>query len=211
MSGSPPLITVPAQSGIAVELRRGQRLTVVDLYGSQVADVVTYARDDVREHFSPGRTIDYAESIALTVGNTLYSNRSNPMLVIVTDDVGRHDCLLSPCSERMFELLRSEYGHRSCHENLWRALAPFGIGADDVTGTFNAFMNVRVAEDGRVTIEAPLSRAGEGITFEAQMDLIAGITACSSERTNGGDCGPVGYAVVSPPPPPAGPPPHQVA
>lgn len=193
---SPPL-TIPPQSGVALELRRGQRLTIVDSRGSQVADLALYGRNDKREQFSPGRTIDYAGSASLTVGATLYSNRSNPMAIIVRDDVGRHDCLLSPCSERMFEILRGQRGHRSCHENLSRALAPYGIDSDEVLATFNVFMNVTIAPDGRIVIKPPLSKAGDRIVFEAQMDLTAGLTACSSELTNGGKCRPIAYSVSS--------------
>ncbi len=198
MSVSPlaiPLLTIPPQSGVALQLRRGKRLTIVDSYGSQVADLALYGRSDNREQFSPGRTIDYEGSTSLTAGATLYSNRSNPMAVIVRDDVGRHDCLLSPCSERMFEILQGQRGHRSCHENLSRALAPHGIDSDDVLATFNVFMNVTVAPDGAIVIKPPLSKAGDRIVFEAQMDLIVGLTACSSEFTNGGDCRPIGYSV----------------
>ena len=57
------------------------------------------------EWLSSGRTIDYANTIYLTTGNILYSNRSRPMWTIVEDTVGRHDFLLTPCSLEMFRIL----------------------------------------------------------------------------------------------------------
>ena len=171
-------------------------LTIVDPYGSQVADLTAYSLKDRREQFSPGRTIDYASSINFRVGSILYSNRSNPMLEVTHDDVGRHDCLLSPCSGRMFEILRGEVGHPSCHGNLSAALAPFGIERDAVLATFNAFMNVTVSEDGAIRIAPPTSVAGDRIELLAHMDLIVGLAACSSEYTNGGRCAEIEYALT---------------
>lgn len=194
----PPLVVVPAQTGTAFELSSGEILTVVAPEGSQVADLAFYSKADPRESFSSGRTIDYAESILLTTGAVLYSNRSNPMAQIVADDVGRHDCLLAPCSARMFQLLRGQNDHPSCHENLAMALRKYGIDPDDIGSTFNAFMNVDVT-DGRIAILPPLSKPGSAILFESRMDLIIGLTACSSEYTNGGSCRPVAYVLGSAP------------
>ena len=89
---------IPPRSGVAFTLDQGQRLTVIDPQGEQVADLLAFARGDVREVISSGRTLDYASKIYLTTGDGLYSNRSNVMLDIVEDQVGRHDFLLTPCS-----------------------------------------------------------------------------------------------------------------
>ena len=56
------------------------------------------ARGDLDEVISSGRTLDYASRIYLTTGDPIYSNRSNVLLRIVADTVGRHDFLLTPCS-----------------------------------------------------------------------------------------------------------------
>ena len=49
---------------------------------------------------SNGRTFDYEETVALTAGNMLWSNRSSPLLSIVRDDVGTHDFLLDALQPR---------------------------------------------------------------------------------------------------------------
>src|SRR5438270_11160879 len=100
---------IKPQTGTAFELRKGQSLRVVDLEGEQVADFIAFAREDKSEWLSSGRSIDYANSIYLTTGNILYSNRSRRMLTIVADDVGRHDFLLTPCSPETFEII---YGRK---------------------------------------------------------------------------------------------------
>src|SRR5690242_9438950 len=93
---------IPPRSGTAFLLEKGQVLTVTDVEGVQVADLLAYNANDVREVISNGRTFDYAETIQLSTGHTLFSNRSNAMLTIVEDTVGRHDFLLTPCSEATF-------------------------------------------------------------------------------------------------------------
>ncbi|MBC5824827.1 MAG: urea carboxylase-associated family protein [Candidatus Eremiobacteraeota bacterium] len=190
-----PLTRISAQSGCAFTLAAGQRLDIVDPQGRQVADLAIFARADVRERFSAGRTLDYNEKLYLSVGDVLYSNRSSQLLEIEIDEVGRHDYLLSPCSRRMFELLRDQAGHPSCHANLSAALGPFGIDQDDVDSAFNVFMNVAVSLDGTIAIRPPLSKAGDRIGLRALTDVVIGLTACSSEQTNAGSCKPVDYRI----------------
>ena len=61
---------------------------------------------------------------------------------------------------------------------------------------FNCFMNVPVdGETGVVRVLPPLSKAGDRIVFEAQMDLIIGLTACSALLSNGGSFKPIAWEV----------------
>ncbi len=176
---------IPPQSGRAFRLDAGELLVVVDPQGEQVADLVAFCADDLPEHLSSGRTLDYASTIRLTTGHVLYSNRSRPMLTIVRDDVGVHDFLLTPCSQQTFEII---YGvtepHPSCFGNLANALREFGIAPDAIPVSFNIFMNVEIAADGRLAVLPPRSRAGDTIALRAEMDLIVGLTACSAEMSN---------------------------
>ena len=189
---------VNSQSGTAFILAAGSALEIVDPLGGQVADIAVFGREDPRESLSSGRTLDYNERIYLSTGDALYSNRSRAMLRIEADTVGRHDYLLSPCSQRMFEILRGYVDHPSCLGFLAEHLARFGIGEDAIQTTFNAFMNVEIGADGRISIAAPRSRAGDRIVLRAEMDVIVGLTACSSEYTNGGTCKPVDYRILTP-------------
>ena len=144
------------QTGTAFTLDRGQRLRVVDPQGEQVSDLVAFARADKREWLSSGRTIDYANTIYLTTGYVLYSNRSRPMFTIVADDVGRHDFLLTPCSPETFAILYQHTGeHPSCFGNLAMNLSVFGIEPDDIPTTFNIFMNVEAAIPGHLSVTHP--------------------------------------------------------
>jgi len=96
---------IPPRSAEAFSLRAGETLKVIDPEGEQVGDLLAFNRHDIREAISSGRTFDYASRIYLTKGDAIYSNRSNIMLRIVEDMVGRHDFLLAPCSREMFRIL----------------------------------------------------------------------------------------------------------
>ena len=180
------------QTGTAFTIDRGQLLRIVDPRGEQVSDLTSFARDDVGEWLSSGRTIDYANTIYLTAGHTLYSNRSRPMWTIVEDTVGRHDFLLTPCSPETFTIIyRTTAHHPSCFENLTTHLTPFGIAPDAIPTTLNVFMNVEVMPSGELSILPPRSRAGDYILLRAEMDLIVGVTACSAELSNNGSFTPI--------------------
>ena len=187
---------IAPRSGVALRLARGERLRVIDPCGEQVCDLLAYSADDTREAISSGRTLDYASKLFLSTGDPLYSNRSRVLLRIVEDTVGRHDFLLTPCSADTFRIIYGDtHPHRGCFGNLAEALAPFGIEPDQIPTAFNVFMNVQVAPDGRLSVEPPLSRAGDFVVFEAATDLIVGLTACSALQSNNGSFKPIHYQV----------------
>ena len=189
---------IPAHSGVALLLDRGQTLRVIDPEGRQVADLYSVSREDRREQLSSGRSIDYADTLYLTTGHVLYSNRERPMWTIGRDDVGRHDLVLTPCSPEMYKRLRGDDGtHPSCFENLRGPMSSFGVEADRIGSTFNIFMDVRFdPETGKMTIAPPASRAGQCIELHAEQDMVVGLTACSSEVTNDGALKPIDFEVL---------------
>ncbi|MER2249995.1 urea carboxylase-associated family protein [Methylorubrum podarium] len=190
---------IPPRSGTAFTLDRGQRLTVIDPQGEQVADLVAFRRDDLDEVISSGRTIDYASRIFLTTGDPIYSNRSNVLLRIVEDTVGRHDFLLTPCSADTFRIIYGdEHPHRGCFGNLAAALAPYGIAPDRIPVAFNVFMHVTVdGQSGEIAVQPPLSRAGDRVSFVAETDLVVGLTACSALQSNNFSFKPIHYEIES--------------
>lgn len=188
---------IPPRSGVGFVLLKGQRLTVTDVQGEQVSDLICYNRHDIAEYLSSGRTIDYAETIFLTKGHSFYSNRSNIMFDMVEDTAGRHDFLLTPCSSEMFRIIYGHtHPHQGCFGNLCEALKEYGIAPDSIPTTFNIFMHVAIdSETGQISVLPPKSRAGDYVTVEAKMDLIVGLTACSAEMSNNYSFKPIGYRI----------------
>ncbi len=189
---------IEKQTGAAFKLKKGEKLKVVDPKGEQVSDMVLFNAEDTREKISSGKTLDFEESILITKGDHLWSNRSNKMMMILEDTNGRNDFLLAPCSPETFKIMykNNEY-HPSCFENLYTNLAQYDIEPDDIPTAFNIFMNVQFDEKGRLSVDPPLSKAGDYVLFEAEMDLIVGLTACSAEDSNGGSFKPIHYEILS--------------
>lgn len=188
---------IEKQTGAAFKLQKGQKLKVTDPQGEQVSDMVLFNAEDPREKISSGKTLDFEESILITKGDWLWSNRSNKMMKILEDTNGRNDFLLAPCSPETFKIMYNnpDY-HPSCFENLYTNLASFGIEPDDVPTAFNIFMNVQFDEKGKLSVDPPLSKAGDYVLFEAEMDLIVALTACSAEDSNNGSFKPIHYEIL---------------
>jgi uncharacterized protein YcgI (DUF1989 family) len=189
---------IPAQSGVAVGLEPGDRLTVLDPLGEQVSDLYLVAAGDPAEVFSSGRTTDFGNSIYVSTGSQLWSNRSRVMAEVVDDTVGVHDLTLTPCSQVTFDLLYPEFGgaaHPSCFANLCDALAPFGVDPDAIGATLNVFMDVWTDAQGELQIDPPPTRPGDRFTIEARMPVVVGVTACSAEKSNNGRCTPIDWQV----------------
>ena len=202
---------IAPQCGVAFTLRKGQVLRVIDPQGEQVADLFAFEQGNLDRWLSSGRSIDYASKTNLSTGDTLYSNDSRPMFTILEDRVGRHDFLLTPCSQEMFNII---YGckdhHPSCFENLATSLASHGVSPSRIHTTFNIFMEVAIGATGAVSVGTPRSKAGDWIELRAEMDLLCGLTACSSEGSNNGTLKPIDYAIRSPSEQPPAPHDHTV-
>jgi uncharacterized protein YcgI (DUF1989 family) len=193
---------IAPKSGHAFRLSRGQVLRLIDIEGTQVADLVAYDASDPSEFFSQSYTRANNDKATIAVGDHLYSNLNRPLLTVIGDTVGVHDMLFPPCSRFLYEHVFGVEGKSGCREHLAAALEPFGIGFERVTDPFNVFMNAGIDGDGRLVIfEAP-SRPGDYIDLRAERDLIVGVSACAADVNdcNGGVCTSIGISVISPAP-----------
>jgi uncharacterized protein YcgI (DUF1989 family) len=182
----PERVIVPAGGGAGLRLKRGEQLRIIDIEGGQTGDLVAFSTGG-KQRLSSGRTFDYGGKIYVSTGDVLWSDRSNPMLTIVADDVGKHDMLYSPCS---IEMYRIQYGvtgyHANCYDNLCTALRELGIEPEPIQNALNFFMNVDPGPDGRLTFSPPRTRKGASITLRAEMDLAVAITSCPASTCNAG-------------------------
>ena len=153
-------LLVAAGGGAGLRLKRGEQLRVIDIEGGQTGDLVAFSADG-RHRLSSGRTFDYGGKIYVSTGDVLWSDRSEPMLTILADDVGKHDLLYAPCSIEMYRL---QYGvteyHANCYDNLCSAFRELGIEPEPLPNSLNFFMNADVGADGRLSFLPPRTRAG---------------------------------------------------
>ena len=178
---------IQACSGLKIDVKQGQTITVIDMDGGQVVDFFAEVFEKPCEFFSAGVTIDCNASVRLHLGHTIYSNLYNPMLLVLSDDVGEHDLLHPCCRKEMYDFFyHNGKGHPNCLDNINNAL---GERRPLIT-PINLFMYTKIHTDGSLSVEKPLSKAGDKIVFQALMDVTRGVAACSVSESdcNGGKC-----------------------
>jgi uncharacterized protein YcgI (DUF1989 family) len=182
----PERFVVSAGGGAGLRLKLGEQLRIIDIEGGQTGDLADFSADG-KQRLSSGRTFDYGGKIYVSTGDVLWSDRSNPMLTIVADEVGKHDLLYAPCSMEMY---RIQYGateyHANCHDDLCSAFRDLGIEPEPLPSSLNFFMNANVASDGRLSLLPPKTRTGASMTLRAEMDLLVALTSCPASTCNAG-------------------------
>lgn len=170
--------TVPGGYGRKIRVDKGQFIGVVDLEGGQCGDFWAFEASDLDHYLSPPHTWLHIGRIQPRVGDELVTNRREPILTIVRDDVGWHDMLAPACDRHRYAIYYGVTDHRSCTQNLREAMADLGWGHRAAPQPFNLFMNTFVQPDGTLEIRDPISKPGDQIVFRAEMDLIVALSAC---------------------------------
>ncbi len=181
---------VPPKAGLAVTVNKGQHLRVIDLEGKQVVDMAVFNANNPREKLStsysrtryvPKPRAEYVPRDKLMEGDTLMSTICRPMMTIVKETPepkGVHDVHNRMCNRFLYE----SYGlgpRDGCHENISKAVAPYGILPEDIPDTMDLFMNYHHdCTRGRWVIDEPVSRPGDYIEFRAEMACIVGLSNC---------------------------------
>jgi uncharacterized protein len=163
-------------------LREGDFLQITDLQSKQVATMVAFNQNDVEERLSTSHTRSGNNSLVLINEMTVFSNRHNPMLVLLEDTCGRHDILYPACDAQTY---LADYGiddHPNCKDGLHRVLRTHRVAYDDIPDPVNWFMNVGLRQRGRFEIREPLTERGDYVLMRATMDLIVGIAACPQDQ-----------------------------
>jgi len=163
---------IKACSGKSIDVKENQLITIVDLDGGQVVDFFAEVLHKPDEFLSTGVTIDCNESLRLGMHSIIYTNLYRRMFQILADDVGEHDLLHPCCRTEMYDFFyHNGAGHPNC----------LGL------------MYTKINTDGTISVETPLSKAGDSVTLKAFMDVRLGIAACSvsESKCNSGKCSPV--------------------
>ncbi|MGP8311722.1 DUF1989 domain-containing protein [Enterocloster aldenensis] len=181
---------IPACSGMKIDVRQGQGITVIDVEGGQVVDFFAEVNGNPNEFLSTGVTMDCNESLKLNVGNMIYTNLYNPMMKVLSDDVGEHDLIHPCCRPEMYEFFyHNGEGHPNCLDNINKVLKEQRA----IITPINLFMHTKINTNGSISVEEPVSKAGDKIVLKALMDITLGIAACSvsESKCNSGKCSPI--------------------
>ena len=174
-------------TGVAIDVRKGEYITVIDIDGGQVVDFFAEIKDIANEFLSTGVTIDCNESLGLSTGDTVYTNKYNPMFTVISDDVGEHDLIHPCCRPEMFEFFyHNGEGHPNCLDNINGSLSK----NYPIITPINLFMHTKIEPNGRIAVLPPKSKAGDKIILRAEADVRLGVAACSVSESscNSGKC-----------------------
>jgi uncharacterized protein YcgI (DUF1989 family) len=176
------MIEIAARKGKAVQVRRGQRVRVVNTKGQQVVDTWAFNAADMREFMSMEHSRVAIGRIIPSIGDALVTNRRRPVLTLVEDTSGGvHDTLFAACDRWRYELLGCSEYHDNCTDNLWAALKALGLEPPETPAPLNLFMNIPVTDGNRVDIRPPVSTPGSYVSLRAEMDCIVVFSACPQD------------------------------
>ena len=184
-------IKIPARRGKAARVRAGQLIKVINTHGTQVVDTWAFNADNVNEFMSMEATRATILKLMPAVGDSLYTNNRRPILTLIEDTTpGIHDTLLAACDRHRYTLLGCEEYHDNCTDNLSAAMAELGLKEPETPSPLNLFMNIPVANDGGLSFQAPICKAGDYVLLRAEMDCIVAFSACPQDIVpiNGINC-----------------------
>ena len=163
---------------------------MIDIEGGQVVDFFAEVNGNANEFLSTGVTIDCNESLKLNIGDIIYTNLYHPMMQVLSDDVGEHDLLHPCCRTEMYDFFyHNGEKHPNCFDNINKALEK----QHAIITPVNLFMHTKINANGKISVEEPVSKAGDKIILKALMDITLGVAACSvsESKCNSGKCSPI--------------------
>jgi len=165
--------------GRALEVPKGERVTIVNTFGTQVVDMWSIVSGDGSEYLSLAHTHVHAARLSPRVGDELWSNRRRPIMKFEVDtSPGVHDTLLAACDRERYALLGYVGYHRNCTDNFQQACTEADVPYQTVPDPFNLFQNTPVGKDGRIGADAGQTKPGELVTFLALCDLHVVLSVC---------------------------------
>jgi len=172
------MTNLEAGHGTAFRAAKGSRLTIVNTEGEQCVDIWAFDSGDMFHNLSMERSRVILGKIRPGLGDTLYTNRREPIFRIVEDSsAGGHDTLLMACDASLYEKA-GFHGHRSCTGNLHEALAGIGLTLPYTPGPLNLFANVTVDENLRMQVNPCMAKRGDHVVVELLMDAVVALSCC---------------------------------
>ena len=171
---------IPARAPWSGFVKKGQVIRIEDSHGQQAVDTLFYNAHDFSERYDAQATLAAQGQAYVGQGTAVLSNRGQVMAIVTADTSGAHDTSAGACS---CEANTVRFGHHTrhmhaCRENFLLALAAHGMDKRDIVSNINFFMNVPVLPNGDLAIVDGLSRPGDHVDLQAQMDLLCVISNC---------------------------------
>jgi uncharacterized protein len=176
------MIEIPARKGKATRVRKGKTIKVINSRGQQVVDTWAFNADDLREFMSMEHSRVAIGRIIPGIGDTLVTNKRQPILTLVEDTSGGiHDTLFAACDRWRYRALGCKEYHDNCTDNLAAGLAALGLALPETPAPLNLFMNIPVIDGNRVEVRPPVSSPGSYVSLRVEMDCIVAFSACPQD------------------------------
>ena len=188
------IIEIPAQSGAVTRMRAGQELRIIDVEGTQVADLFAVCADDREEWLSASHTRGRNWRLFPEVGGVFVTSSYRPLLTFVEDgSPGFHDAQFSACDSLMYQALGHVGYHPSCADNFRIAADSIGWHPTHVPDPINIFQRTPVGPEGSLSTLPAATKPGDYVVLRAETDIDVIVTACSMDLKdiNGGHCTPI--------------------
>lgn len=193
--------TILPQSGKGFELKKGDYLQVIDVEGSQVADMwaIVINKEKV-DWLSASQTRDINERLFPMPGEHFYSDKGYSLLTLIEDNSPcTHDMLFPACNQMLYEKVGLP-NHPNCRDNFLGAQKNLGVELPFVPDPVNLFQCSEPQIDGKLEVSASINPPGGNVLLCANENLYVIITACSVDYhpTNGDKCTSIKIKLYSP-------------
>jgi uncharacterized protein YcgI (DUF1989 family) len=174
--------TIPARSGRAAFLARGQSVKVINTHGTQVVDTWAFSREDLTEFMSMEHSRATHRHLIPRIGDALLTNRRRPILTLTDDTAGGiHDTLMAACDRFRYQELGHHGYHDNCTDNLAAALDALGLIPPETPSPLNLFMNIPWTLPGELSFDPPVSTPGSFVVLRAEIDVVVAFSACPQD------------------------------
>jgi uncharacterized protein YcgI (DUF1989 family) len=177
-------VLVPARGFLPAPLmKKGQVMRIIDVEGQQVADLILYDPNNLKNPSSMNNTVLVNKNYKITKGHAFYSKFGDRMATIIEDTVGTNVVTGGFCNPGLNRQRYGIEGTHTCQANLTASMAKYGFTTADIEeGCWCAFMNVTYEPDGRLEIRAPISKPNDYLDMRADMDILVAFSNCPSEH-----------------------------
>lgn len=177
-------VLIPARGYLPARLvTAGDVMRFIDIEGQQVADIILYDPNNLKNLSSMNNTTLINRTWKITTGHSFYAKFGQRMATIINDTVGTNGAAGSFCSSELNRVRYGIEGTHSCRINLTASMSAYNFAPADIEeGCCSLFMNVSYKPDGGLELLPPISKPGDHLDLRADMDIVVAISNCPSEH-----------------------------
>ena len=182
-------------SAITYEIKKGDYIQVIDLYGRQCSDFMAFDSNTLQK--GKESSIDTTVSRAIHGGSypmpglhaKYYDKNMETLIEVVQDTIGRHDTFGTACTRKSYDD-QGYFGHANCSDNFNYVLDPYGVEKRLGWAAINLFFNTSIDANNVIFSDMPWSRPGDYVLFQAQKELVCVSSACPCDIDAANDWNP---------------------